>query len=361
MPGDVLRRSVPPLVALVVVAVCAAPASAQKLRQPSATSSLKRLVSQVSALPSTTATKKQKAKLKKSAAAARRSARKSPCTSVRQLATFRRVLRGIKVKKGKRNRRGNNKLRALGPASLNASRALIANPRTKRCGGGVKASRLEDVKTTILQNDANGMKVKIDLPALRFVDEEGGGKTWTKLVLPDTDTPSQPGSPAIPMVTNTLAVPEGATLKVEATDKSSYKLDGVDVFPAQPQPADAGPQIDITKPPYATPPFLVDRADYRKRGNPPADAAAGTILGQSRDITLANLQVAAAQYDAADKRLTVFNSMTVTVQFEGGSHKFSDLLASPWEQPQRRLLGGLLNRDAIHANLNQILGRCGEE
>ena len=316
---------------------------------------------QTNALPSSAASKKQKAKLKKAAGAAKQSARKRPCTSVKRLATYRRSLRGVKVKKGKRNRRAANKLRALGPSSLAASRALIASPRTKRCGGGVKPSKLEDVKTTILQNDANGMKVRVDLPALRFVDEEGGGRTWTKLVLPETDTPAESGSPGIPMVTNTLAVPEGATLKVEASDKSSYTLDGVDVFPEQPQAADGGPPVDFTKPPYATPPFLVDNADYRKRGNQPADAAEGAILGQSRDITLANLQVAAAQYDAPKKSLTVFNSMTVTVQFEGGSHKFSDLLASPWEQPQRRLLGGLLNRDAVRVDIPALLGRCGEE
>src|SRR4051794_4716505 len=279
------------VLALLVLAVGVAPASAQKLRQPSAGSALAKLVRQTGTLPSSAASKKQKAKLKKAAAAARRSARRSPCTSVRQLATFPRVLRGIKVKKGRRNRRGNNKLRALGPASLTASRALIASPRTKRCGGGVKPSKLEDVKTTILQNDANGMKVKVDLPALRFVDEEGGGKTWTKLVLPDTDTPSQSGSPGIPVVANTLAVPEGAKLKVEATGKKSYTLDGVDVFPAQPDPVDAGPAFPNTHAgPYRTGPFLLDPKDYRERGPQPAEAADGQILGQSRDITLANLQ-----------------------------------------------------------------------
>jgi hypothetical protein len=348
-------------VAVLAFALLAGPASAQKLRQPSAGSALAKLQRQTNALPSSAASKKQKAKLKKAAATARRSARKEPCTSVRQLATFRRVLRGIKIKKGKRNRKAANKLRALGPASLAASRALIASPRTKRCGGGVKPSKLEDVKTTILQNDANGMKVKFDLPAMRFVDEEGAGRTWTKLVLPDTDSPAQPGSPGIPMVTNTLAVPEGATLKVQATDTSSYTLDGVDVFPAQPQPMDAGPPPDFTKPPYSTPPFLVDNADYRKRGSQPAAAADGVVLGQSRDVTLGNLQVAAAQYDAADKKLKVFNSVTVTVAFEGGSHKFSDQLSSPWEQPQRRLIGGLFNRDAVPIDIAGLVGRCGEE
>src|SRR4051795_4909793 len=119
------------VLALLVLAVGVAPASAQTLRQPSAGSALAQLVRQTNALPSSAATKKQKAKLKKSAAAARRSARKSPCTSVRQLATFRRVLRGIKVKKGKRNRRGNNRLRALGPLSMTASRALLGSSKTK--------------------------------------------------------------------------------------------------------------------------------------------------------------------------------------------------------------------------------------
>jgi hypothetical protein len=120
------------ILSLVVVAVCAPPASAQKLRQPSTGSALAQLVRQTNALPSSVASKKQKAKLKKAAAGARRGARKSPCTSVRQLATFRRVLRGIKVKKGRRNLRGNTRLRALGPASLAASRALLAGPQSRR-------------------------------------------------------------------------------------------------------------------------------------------------------------------------------------------------------------------------------------
>src|SRR4051794_4184800 len=106
------------VVALLAFVVWVTPASAQTLRQPSAGSALAKLVRQTNALPSSAASKKQKAKLKKAAATARRSARKAPCTSVRQLATFRRVLRGVKVKKGKRNRKANNKLRALGPASL---------------------------------------------------------------------------------------------------------------------------------------------------------------------------------------------------------------------------------------------------
>src|SRR4051794_25149336 len=111
MPRGPGQRAGAVVLALLVLVVGAAPASARKLRQPSAGSALAQLVRQTNALPSSAVTKKQKAKLKKAAGPARRSARKSPCTSVRQLATFRSVLGGVKVKKGKRNRRGNNKLR----------------------------------------------------------------------------------------------------------------------------------------------------------------------------------------------------------------------------------------------------------
>ena len=359
------RAAVALAVSLLALAIGAAPASAQKLRQPSATSALKQLVRQTNALPSSAATKKQKASLRRNALAARRNARRKPCTSVSQLASFRRRLRGIKVKKGRANRRGANRLKALSPLSMNASRALLASRRTRRCGGGVRPSRLEEPQTTILQNDANGMKLKVDLPALRFVDEEGGGRTWTKLVLPGTDTPAEPGSPGIPVVAKTLAVPEGATLKVEATDSTSYTIGGVDVFPAQPEPVDQGgpvePAPDFTKAPFAQPPFLLDSADYRKRGNQPAQEADGAILGRSRDLTIANLQIPAAQYNAPLKRLTVLNSVNVTVTFEGGSHEFSEQLNSPWERPQLSLIAGLLNREAIRGRGNLVFQRCGEE
>jgi hypothetical protein len=347
------------LISLLAIGVGAAPASAQKLKQPTASSALKQLVRQTAKLPKSAATKKQKAKLKKAAVAAQRSAGKKPCTSVKQLVSYRRALRGIKVKKGKRNRRGNNSLKALAPLSMTASRALLGSSKTKRCGGGVAPSKLDQTKTEILQSDENGMKLRVDLPPLRFVDADGGGRTWTQLSLPETGTPAQPGSPGIPVVSKTVGVPEGATMKVDATDTTSYTVDGVDVFPAQPEPMDQAPPFD--KPPYSTPPFQVDNAEYRQRGNVPAEPAGGGILGRSRDVTLGTLAIPAAQYDAPKKRLKVLTSVELEVKFEGGSHQFSPQLLSPWESAQRRLRDSLLNRPVVKGAPPSISERCGEE
>ena len=93
----------------------------------------------------------------------------------------------------------------------------------------------------------------------------------------------------------------------------------------------------------------------------PADAADGRILGQSRDITLGNLRVPAAQYDARKKTLKVLNSVDVSITFEGGSHSFSDQLGSPWEQPQRRLAESLLNGEIVRRDPPFVIERCGEE
>jgi hypothetical protein len=354
-------------VSLLILALFAGPASAQKLKQPTAAKALRTLVRQTNALPGAAASKAQKSKLVQAARSARRTVRTRPCASVRQLARYRRVLRGIKVKKGRRYRRASNRLTALAPASMTASRALLAKRSTRRCGGGVKPSKREQAKMTLLQNDTNGMRVRVQLPALRFVDEEGGGRTWTKLVLPNTDAPGRAGTPGIPMVSSTIGVPDGATLDVDATRTTSYTIGAVDVFPNQREPVDqGGPELvtqppDFQAPPFATRPFAFDGDAYRRRGNVPAKPANGVILGQSRDLTLGNLRVPAAQYNPRKKTLKVLNSVDVTVRFEGGSHSFSDQLASPWEYPQRRLVAALLNSDAVRGDLPTILERCGEE
>jgi hypothetical protein len=349
---------------LLTLALFALPASAQKLKQPKAGSALKTLVRQTKALPRRAATKRQKTKLLRAARSARKSVRKRPCKSVRQLSRYRRILGRIKVKRGRRNRRARNRLSRLAPTSMTASRALLSSRRTRSCGGG-RPNRRHQTTTQLLQSDANGMRIRVQLPALRFASETGGGKTWTKLVLPNTDSPGAPGTPGIPTVSNTFAVPDGATVKVTPTSTTSYTLGGVDVFPVQPEPLDQGTAPgnppDFDDPPFAAKPFEINRAAYRRRGNFPDDAADGGIMGTSRDVTIGNFQVPAAQYKPRSGTLKVFTSIDVTVNFQGGTHQFSEQLNLPWERPQQRLLQALINRDIVQLRPRYIPRRCGEE
>jgi hypothetical protein len=349
------------------VALVAAPARAQDLKQPTAGKALRTLVKQANKVPAGAASSAQRRKFVSAAVAAKRAWPQRACRSVRELERFRRVLERVRIKRSAQTSRATQKLSVLGPASIAASRALLASRHTKDCGGGVKPSTLEEPKFTVLQSDANGMRVQVELPALRFVEEVGGGQAWTRLELPDTDSPTPPGSPGIPMTTDTFGVPDGATVDVTVNEKSSYTVGSVDVFPTQPEPVDQAestllPLPDFHAPPYSAPPFEVDRAAYDRAGAYPAHVAEGAVLGQSRDLVLGNLRVPAARYNPQKKTLEVINSVEVTVNFVGGAHTFSEQLGSPWEQAQRRLAASLLNGGAVRpAGPHGVFERCGEE
>ena len=357
-----MSRSLSVTVAALLSLLVAVPHAGAATKAPNPQPTLKSLIKQTNDLPATVK-KKPRAKLARLAVHASKVAKKKPCGAVSDLNRFRRVLRGIRVRKGKKFQGVGRRLARLGPLSIKASQKLLADTRTKRCGGGVRQSTLSDPRTTLIKSDANGMKVRVELPVLRLTDEVAGGKTWTRVEVPDTDVPSEPGKPGIPVVSNTFGVPEGATVKVDPGRSVSYTVDGVDLFPAQPDPVDGA-----TKPPnflggvYADRPFTLDNAAYREKGFQPEQPADGAVLGHVRDLAVGNLQVPAVQYDASSKTLKVLKSVDVTIDFQGGSHQFSDSLYNQWEILQNRFALSLMNGRVItNRRIPDIFLRCGEE
>ena len=147
---------------------------------------LKSLVKQTRKLPSSAASKAQRKRLLRIATHARGAVKKKPCTSVNDLERYRKAHAKIKVRG---HGRAADRLAALGPASLEASRALLASPRTRKCGGGVTPSTVDSAQVDVIRSDTDGMDLHITLPEVNFVPETGDGEAFTKLTLPDTDAP----------------------------------------------------------------------------------------------------------------------------------------------------------------------------
>jgi hypothetical protein len=319
---------------------------------------LKSLVKQTRKLPSSAASKAQRKRLLRIATHARGAVKKKPCTSVNDLERYRKALAKIKVRG---HGRAADRLAALGPASLEASRALLASPRTRKCGGGVKPSTVDSAQVDVIRSDTDGMDLHITLPEVNFVPETGDGQAFTKLTLPDTDAPAAPGQPAIPVESSTFAIPDGASLSVTAGATDSYKVDGVNVYPAQPDVVDDGTPPNFLGPPYSDAPFTIDHDAYNQPGLVPAAPASGDVLGNARDVTIGGLQVPAAQYNPVTDSLTVFKSVNVNISFLGGTHTFSPELSSPWETFSQSLVSLLLNRNLFLDRLRYPPRRCGEE
>src|SRR3954447_24845515 len=127
MTGGACRALVLAALTLTLVAV---PADA-RLKVPPPKKALGALVRQTKALPRAAAPKARKRKLVRLAVSAKRAAKRRPCRSLRRLARYRRVIGRTKVRRG---------VAALGAKSMDASRALLATKRTRRCGGGLKPS-----------------------------------------------------------------------------------------------------------------------------------------------------------------------------------------------------------------------------
>lgn len=349
-------------VALVAMILWTAAAGLAAKKKGGSGFSLVALVARTNALPANALPAASLRKLEKAARDARAAAGKRPCRAVRDLARFRRILLGAKVKKGKKGAKAGNRFAALGTLSLKASSSLLASKRTKGCGGGTRPSRRPATKVKILRNDTKRLKLRVLLGELQFISKVGGGKAWTQLALPNTDSPGTPGTPGIPVASNVIGVPDGAKVVVKTEDIDSYTLDGVNLYPAQPDAADAIAKApNFNKPPFVNDSFVVNEKAYNTKGLQPPAPADGGVLGQARDLTVGNLSVPAVQYDAKKKTLKVLTSVDVDVTFKGGSHAFSDELGSPWEQAQKRLVASLLNTNAVKPVGHIVLRPCGAE
>ena len=340
-------------------------------KTPTPARALGSLVAQTNALPaSAVASASQRSRLLNLARRARGAASTNPCTSVQLMTDYRKALKSTRLRstvRGKLRASMQRRLATLGASSMTASRSLLRSNKTRRCGGGVAPSDLAATKVTLLQSDENGLKVRVNLPQLQFVPETANGKQFTKLVAPNTDAPGPVGSPAIPIISQDLAVPDGATIEVTTSNVQSQTIDGVEVFPIQPEPVDAT-SPSVTPPPnfqgpiFNAKPFKIDNKVYGKRGFMPAKAAAGILIGQIRDLNIGSLQVPAVQYDPVADKLKVLTSVDVEVDFTGGPKTFSDQLGSPWETAQSRIADGLINVAVIKKTKRPIVVQpCGEE
>jgi len=113
-----------------------------------------------------------------------------------------------------------------------------------------------------------------------WVDDTGGsdGNACSSV---DGDT--DPGTYRATINGGAACLSTGDTLIVKPGKTRSYTLDGVKVFPAQPESADAVSKApNFNKPPFATKPFTLDPKAYLSKKLQPPEPADGEMLGDAR-------------------------------------------------------------------------------
>ncbi|UUY04228.1 C25 family cysteine peptidase [Svornostia abyssi] len=352
-----------PLRAGLVAVACALVALLATPALSSAASTPKPLATALTALRTEAQTLPKAAKTRTRAAIARTAADVRAgrwCKAKRRLSTLRKGLRGRRAKGVPLKRRA-----ALSSRALRVQALLLADTRTRRCGGRKTAGvgGASGGGARVLKSTPTELAVRVELPTPQLVPKTGGGKAYDQLVLPGLATTAPPGDPGVPSMAESFAIPEGAEVEVTKRSTEGYTLDGVDLYPAQEQPVDA---INAQDPRFADKPFEIDRRVYASDASFPKTAATAAPLGELRDLTVGQLAMAAGQYQPKSKKLKVFTSVDMEIRFTGGTKTFGKPgIASPWETSFRKVYANALVNAATAFEhgpaLSELLQPCGEE
>jgi len=177
----------------------------------------------------------------------------------------------------------------------------------------------------------------------------------------DAESFGKAGEPGVPAFSQLVALPQGAEPTATVAGVESYTIDGVRPFPKQEEavdgPADGLPE-DVPAKVFADPPFKFDARSYSGRAPIPAKLGGATKAGTMRDLALAAVHVAGAQFRPSQRKLEVLTRVTVRVDF-GGANSGAFLSkakrpTSAFEQAFPRVYGAsVANAGAVAAEAAQ--------
>jgi Peptidase family C25/Propeptide_C25 len=319
------------VLAVAVPAVSAAPRAPSPKAQ--ATKRLNTLVKHTRKLPKRLATLRSKRVLVRLAKSAKRSSRRNPCKSVRTLRAYRRGLRRVRRPRLRSRAPTTSSVRGqLESDTLSANVALLALPRARRCGG--RRVTVAQAKSDVLESDENHLRLRLSLPLPTFAAHQVGGSEYQQMLMEGTGETGDEGKPGLPILGQFFGVPEGANVTVSVNDTTGYDLSGINLFPHQPDPVDQGAPGQPPLSDFLEDPFVKSKRAYRSRKPFPAKPAEGGLLGKMRDLNVGGVDLAGGRYKPKSRKLHVFTSLDVTVNFGGNNQGiFGDatVMNSPWE------------------------------
>lgn len=182
----------------------------------------------------------------------------------------------------------------------------------------------------------------------------GNGELWTQVQIPSLESQAgAPGMPAVPTWRAFLAVPEGAKVRLNQVSPKIRQQIPLHLCPFQVQPGDEQlPSFDFR---YADLPFQVNEAAYAQNEFYPSQVCTIGIVGQSRDVTIAQVSCAAGQYHPAAGAMRLFASIDFQVLFEGGQGTFiTEQTLSPFEKSSESAMGTVVNQAVLRDHVATV-------
>jgi len=240
---------------------------------------------------------------------------------------------------------------------------LTSLPERMSCQGFKEVGAAPNLEIAESDNKHVSGDVSFGQPLLGSV--KAGGETWTQLEVPSLQSRvGEPGKPAVPTWHALVAVPMDAQVRlVRAVPETSSAIP-MNLFPFQDQPIDIEQNPDGVA--LVDAPFFKDEKAYQEDSFQPAEPCVVELLGQARDLQIAQLTCAGGQYNPASRTYRPFDGVEFAIAFEGGSgHFITSQSLSPFERASRNAMQEVINRAVVdhHVEVVDVLDRrcLGEE
>ena len=201
-------------------------------------------------------------------------------------------------------------------------------------------------KAECVESDMASLKASFSFSAIEVQDYESERGKFSWISMANTVIGGNEGDPQIPVINELIAVPFGATPRVEIKSYSTtdYHLDDLGMHTLVPRQ----PSLRKDLRPESVP-FVMNEDAYRTNRNFRSDPAAVVeVVGTMRGVRLGKLTIEPVSYDPVNNILRVFNDIEVTVSFDGSNARTTkDMLVKTYSPYFDVVYGQLFNGKSV--------------
>jgi len=201
----------------------------------------------------------------------------------------------------------------------------------------VVGTNTDNAGVTLHSQSVTGVELRYAMTEFHMDPLEIDGRAYQKITLPRVFLPADAGSPDLPAIGRFIAMPQGATARLEILSSRTRTFRDVNVSPAPviPKETDTGPLV-----------YNINEEIYGQSLQFPTSPVLISEPGKMRGVDVLRVGLIPFQYNPVTKDLTVYTELIVRISFEGGNGIFGeDRLRSRYWEPI--LSNHILNYDSL--------------
>ena len=165
-----------------------------------------------------------------------------------------------------------------------------------------------------IKSDMTSLKASFSFSSIEAEDYQTDRGVFSWINMPNTVIGGNEGDPQVPVVNQLIAIPFGASPRIEVTSYSTtdYRLEDYGIHTLVPRQ----PSLRKDQNPDEVP-FVYNASAYQTRGLASAPRAFVSVDGIMRGVRVGKMTIDPVSYDPVNNTLRVFNDIQVEVHFDG--------------------------------------------